>query len=222
MAADAPPRYVPFCWSVPKWAGWVAALLALVFVLLGRALASASVGHFDVYWLQASQVWRLASPGLAGVMRDLSGLGSTVVLTLVTVMAVVYLLIIGAWRTAVLMAGAALSGTYLVSVSKAVFSRLRPDAAYADMALTSYSFPSGHASMSAVVFLMLGALCASTRQRRAERVAILSAAAVIVLLVGLSRVVLGVHWATDVLGGWAFGMAWALGGLWLAGRLARR
>ena len=70
--------------------------------------------------------------------------------------------------------------------------------------------------MSAIVFLTLGALIASTRSRVPERLYILAAAALLAFLVGISRVMLGVHWATDVLGGWAFGTAWAVTWLLLA------
>jgi len=65
--------------------------------------------------------------------------------------------------------------------------------------------------MSAAVFLTLGVISASTRSRLRERLYILAMAATAAVLVGLSRVALGVHWASDVLGGWALGTAWALG-----------
>ena len=95
------------------------------------------------------------------------------------------------------------------------------DAALAEFSVPSLSFPSGHASMAAIVFLTLGALLASTRTSRIERVYLLSTAATFAVLIGLSRVLLGVHWATDVLGGWAFGAAWAMAWL-LVARFAER
>ena len=73
--------------------------------------------------------------------------------------------------------------------------------------------------MSAIVFLSLGALFATTRVRLAERFYVLAVAAVLALLVGVSRAALGVHWATDVLGGWAVGLAWAMVWLLIALRL---
>jgi undecaprenyl-diphosphatase len=82
------------------------------------------------------------------------------------------------------------------------------------------SFPSGHAGISAIVFLTLGALLASTRSRAVERSYILGTATLMTVLVGLSRIALGVHWATDVLAGWAFGAVWALIWLMLARRLS--
>ena len=84
------------------------------------------------------------------------------------------------------------------------------------------SFPSGHASLSAIAFLTMGALIAATHQRNRERFYILLVASLITLLVGLSRITLGVHWATDVIGGWAFGSAWAVVWLQVARLLAKR
>jgi undecaprenyl-diphosphatase len=101
----------------------------------------------------------------------------------------------------------------MVAALKAAFGRLRPDPMFAELTVPGLSFPSGHATMSATVFLTAGALIAATHRRWAERAYILSAAALLTALVGVSRAMLGVHWATDVLGGWAFGSAWAL--LWL-------
>lgn len=197
-------------------------MLLLLSVGLGLVVAGRDASSFDRYWLQAGYALRAARPDVSELMRDLSGLGSMVALTLVTVIAVGYLALRGAWRSAVLLAGATLSGSLLVSLLKNAFGRLRPEAINADMVLASFSFPSGHASMSAVVYLMLGAWGASRVAHRAERVYVWSAAALMTLLIGLSRVVLGVHWATDVLGGWAFGTAWALAWLMLDERTGRR
>jgi undecaprenyl-diphosphatase len=154
-------------------------------------------------------------------MRDLSGVGSTLVLTLFSLATVGYLVLQSQSRSALLVAISALSGTAIVSVFKATFARLRPDAAYSALAASSLSFPSGHASMSAIVFLTLAAVIASKRRRLVERVYILLSAMLMTGLVGLSRVVLGVHYATDVFGGWALGAAWAIAWLLLERRFAR-
>ena len=104
-------------------------------------------------------------------MRDLSGLGSTTVLTLFTVTTVGYLALVSARTMALLVAASVISGSVVVSVFKAAFGRLRPDAAYAELVASGLSFPSGHATMAAIVFLTLGALIAGTRSRLKERIA---------------------------------------------------
>ena len=152
-------------------------------------------------------------------MRDLSGLGSTVVLTLFTVATAGYLLLVSARTTALLVVASTLSFAGLVTLLKQAFSRMRPDAAFADYAAWGMSFPSGHASMSAAVFLTLGVLTATTRNRLSERLYVLAVAAAAALLVGASRVALGVHWGTDVLAGWALGTAWSIAWLLIAYRL---
>ena len=161
-------------------------------------------------------------PRVAEVMRDLSGIGSTVTLTLVTLITVGYLSLAATHRVAFMVAISVASGAALMSLLKIAFGRLRPEVAQAAIVVPGLSFPSGHSSMAAIVFLTLGTLIASTRTRLRERSYILAAAALLALLVGVSRVMLGVHWATDVLGGWAFGAGWAMAWLLLVGAVMRK
>jgi undecaprenyl-diphosphatase len=201
---------------------FVAATLALLFIVLAGEVQEGDTRFFDMQLLLRAQELRVAYPWLAEVMRDLSGLGSTVVLTLVTVATVGYLALVSQRATAILVATSVISGTILVSVFKAAFGRIRPDLAYAELPASGLSFPSGHASMSAIVFLTIAALLASSHARVSERTYILVIAGLTTFLVGLSRIALGVHYATDVIGGWAFGSAWAIGWLLLARHFARR
>ena len=198
-----------------------ALLLALVFAYIGSEVIEGDTRSLDMHVLRGARALRTSHPWLAEVMRDLSGLGSTVVLTLLTTATVIYLALFSARTAAILVATSVVSGAMLVGIFKAVFGRLRPDVAFAELVAPGLSFPSGHASMSATVFLTLGVLISSTRRRWDERIYILTVASLMAVLVGLSRVLLGVHWATDVLGGWAFGTGWALLWLLLARRLSR-
>lgn len=200
----------------------MAILLILVFVSLAGEMLEGDTRAFDMVVLVAAQSLREAKPWLTETMRDLSGLGSTVVLTLLTLLTVGYLALASTRTRAWIVAASVVSGAVAVSVFKAAFGRARPDTAYAELVAAGLSFPSGHTTMSAVVFLTLGALVASTRTLWIERIYILCAAAVLAALVGISRVALGVHWATDVLGGWAFGTGWAIAWLVLASVLGRR
>lgn len=200
----------------------LAALLILAFALLAGEMLEGETRAFDMLLLRATQSLRADHPWVSEVTRDFSGLGSTAVLTLFTAITVGYLALVSTWTRALLVAASAISGWICVSVFKTAFGRARPDTAYAELVATGLSFPSGHATMSAVVFMTLGALVASTRALWIERLYIVCAAASMTMLVGLSRVALGVHWASDVLGGWAFGSAWAIGWLLLAGFIDRR
>ena len=151
-------------------------------------------------------------------MRDLTALGSPAVLAF-TVVAVWGGLMLARQRgMAWLALGSAVGGQALALSLKAVFSRDRPDAAFHATVAAGHSFPSSHAMMSAVVFLTLAALVARLTPRTALRAYALGMAALLSGAVGVSRVYLGVHWASDVAAGWAGGAAWALA-CWL---LARR
>ncbi len=191
------------------------ALLAAFAALAGLVVAG-DTHALDTALLHGAQSLRAAHPWFAHAMRDVSALGSTAVLTLVVVLASGYLALAGRPRLGAVVALSAIGGATGVSVLKATIGRLRPDGRLAESVVEGLSFPSGHATMSAAIYLTLGALLASTRARRRERAWLLGAAAAIAALVGTSRVVLGVHWATDVLGGWAFGAAWAIAWLLLA------
>lgn len=196
--------------------GLLVVLILLAVVVGGAEVMEGDTHSFDQYLLLSAQSLRFDYPGLAAIMRDFSALGSTAVMTLFTVITVGYLALVSARATALLVASSVITGAVFVQFLKAGFGRLRPDVGFAELTATGPSFPSGHTSMSAIVFLTLGALIATTRSRVTERLYILATAALLALLVGISRVLLGVHWATDVLGGWAFGAAWAMAWLLLA------
>jgi undecaprenyl-diphosphatase len=116
---------------------------------------------------------------------------------------------------------ATLGGWGLGLLLKAVFGRPRPSVIPHLVEVQSLSFPSGHAMMSAVVYLTLAALLAQLSAQWAQRVYILAVGLLLTLLVGLSRVYLGVHYPTDVLAGWSAGLAWAIL-CWLVGRWLQR
>jgi undecaprenyl-diphosphatase len=208
-------------WRPLLLAAFIAAMVFL-FLKLGSEVVEGETQSFDQRILQFAQAMRVRYPVLADIMRDLTALGSTAVLTLFTLVTVIYLALFGTKRMAALVAASMVSGVTLVSVFKSLFGRARPDLAFAELSVSGLSFPSGHASMSAIAFLTMGALIAATHRRAGERIYILLVAGLLTLLVGLSRIALGVHWTTDVIGGWAFGSAWAVLWLLVARALAKR
>ena len=157
---------------------------------------------------------------LRAVMIDLTALGSTTVLTLATIAAIVLLATRRHWLTALLVAAATASGATAVTLIKGLFARARPDVAQHLVEVSGKSFPSGHAANSAIVYLTIAALATQVVHGRGTRNAIVTLAAGLVFAIGLSRVYVGVHWPSDVLTGWTFGALWA-GAWWIAGARIR-
>lgn len=217
MTAALPP--------VARGRPFIAALLAAgTFMALALAMHHGATAAWDGALLHLAHQARAAHPGLEAAMREFSSLGGTPVLTGFTVLAAGYLCSVGRPARAAGVTLAMVSGVLALSALKGVFSRARPDPAFAALVQDGLSFPSGHASMSAVFYLSVGLLLAQRHGRRPERAFLIATGVALALLVGTSRVMLGVHWASDVLAGWAFGAGWAALWFGIAARLrdARR
>jgi undecaprenyl-diphosphatase len=159
---------------------------------------------------------------LADDVRDLSALGGRAVLLLVTAAVVLYLWLARTRHAMWLVLGAAVGGQLLSAVLKAAFARPRPDIVPHLSPSAFSSFPSGHSTSAAAVYLTLGLLLARLTDRTRLRVYFLTLATLVTVLVGISRVYLGVHYPTDVLAGWAAGSVWAACCWLVAGHLQRR
>jgi undecaprenyl-diphosphatase len=147
---------------------------------------------------------------LPAATRNLTALGSVPVLLLVVLAVAGFLALARLWRHLLLVLGASGGGLLLMVALKAVFDRPRPQVVPPLTLETSPSFPSGHAMMSAVIYLTLGTLLAQLCPRWPERVYVITVAGGLTLIIGLTRLYLGVHYPSDVLGGWSVGLAWAL------------
>ncbi|HEX2254641.1 MAG TPA: phosphatase PAP2 family protein [Thermoanaerobaculia bacterium] len=200
--------------------GTLALLLLLSLAAWGFVSLAGEVVEGDTHGTDRALLMALRTPGFADdplgpewveeMGRDVTALGSVSVLALLTLVVAGFLWIDrkphAAWFVLLAVGGGFLVGHLL----KDLFDRPRPDLVpHAAMVFTT-SFPSGHSMLSAVTFLTLGALLARVHRRRAVKGYVLGAAVVLTLLVGASRVYLGVHWPTDVLAGWTAGAAWAL------------
>lgn len=141
--------------------------------------------------------------------RDYTSLGGTYVLVMLGVLVGVYLLLTRRRAEAAYLALALTGGSLISNGVKALIGRSRPEDIYQAMPAFTASFPSGHALLSAVFYLTLGALLARVQERRRAKAFILLAALWMTLLVGTTRIYLGVHWTTDVIAGWTLGAAWA-------------
>jgi undecaprenyl-diphosphatase len=144
------------------------------------------------------------------IARDITSLGSTVVLGLIVATAVVYQLLMGQVAVAALLVIAVLGGIALNNGLKIVFARPRPRFVSYIARLYTTSFPSGHATLAAIAYPTLAALLAQSHHSPMFGGCVMVLAAGVTVMVGLSRVYLGVHYPTDVLAGWCIGVAWAL------------
>lgn len=194
--------------------GVITCTLVMLFLLLAGTVAEGDTLAFDTRILRAlrsaDDPRRPIGPGwIESSLYDLTALGSPIVLTLVVAAVVGYLLLQRRRRTAIAVAVTCISGELLDSAMKLAFNRPRPTVVPPLREVWSTSFPSGHAMESAIVYLTLGAMLMRIADRRATKVYCLAVAALVSALVGVSRVWLGVHYPTDVIGGWMIGFVWA-------------
>jgi undecaprenyl-diphosphatase len=147
---------------------------------------------------------------LAEIARDVTALGGVGPLAFFSVVAAGYLFFDRKLRMALFLAFAT-GGAVVVSVLlKQIFSRPRPSIVPHLTEVYTSSFPSGHSTMSAAIYLTLGSLIAASTPRITLKIYVLAVAIGLSIAVGVSRVYLGVHYPTDVLAGWMAGMIWAL------------
>ncbi|HEV7210720.1 MAG TPA: phosphatase PAP2 family protein [Blastococcus sp.] len=161
------------------------------------------------------------TPWLTPVMRIVTDLGSAlVVVPLVLLVGVVARRARGSWRPLAFVSLVVIGATLTSTVIKVLVARPRPATGALVHAL-GYAFPSGHSTTSAAAWLSAAVVVGSLLRSTLARILVGVVAVLVVGLVGLSRIYLGVHAPTDVLGGWALGTAWLIGTL-AVGRLVRR
>ena len=146
---------------------------------------------------------------MAGALLDVTALGSPVVLGLIVLIMTGYLLLEARYLTAAMVLATSISGEVLNELLKLLFERPRPSVVPHLRDVVTASFPSGHAMESAVIYLTLGALLMRVVEGRLTKIYCMAAAIFLTFIVGASRVFLGVHYPTDVLGGWMLGFLWA-------------
>ncbi|HWW12773.1 MAG TPA: phosphatase PAP2 family protein [Brevundimonas sp.] len=195
----------------------IIALGVMTFVEVADDMTEADGQLFDqavLHWLQPVAGQPRGPWWLQEAAADLTSLGGISVLTLFAVIALGFLLIQRKRLSALLLVVGLIGGVALSEGLKALFERERPPVAYQAVETLNASFPSGHALLSTVFYLTLGVMLTRAFPRKRLKAFVLGAAILIALLIGLTRVYLGAHWASDVIAGWCAGAAWAMV-LWL-------
>lgn len=191
----------PLQFSADKLWRWIAivvlACIWLAMLLLGRGTLDRSIYE---------ALYSGHRPALVTVARVFTALGEPTVLVGAGFIIAGWLWWRGRGRFALMLLLVILVGRGLAEVQKYSIARPRPELEPHLVAVKTWSFPSGHASSSMIFYLTLAlALAAGSRWQRPAAAAVLLS-----LLIGLSRIMLGVHWPSDVVGGWSFGLLWVL------------
>lgn len=212
--------------------GTVAALLAGtvglgVFAAIADGIAAGDEQGFDwsvLLWMHPypQEPARMRGPAwLHEAAMDVTALGGISVLLLFALMATGFLLIRRKRLSALVLSVGLLGGIALSEGLKALFDRPRPPEAFRAVETLNASFPSGHALLATVFYLSVGVMLTRAFPRAPMKTYAMTWAVLLVLLIGLTRVYLGAHWASDVLAGWGIGAFWAMC-LWTAAFAAER
>lgn len=218
--ATARQRLLEFL-SLSLLLGLAAAIATLVFLgWLTDQVFEGDMRQFDDTTRAA--VHTLASPGLTAVMRGLSFIGSTLFLALATAAVVVWFALRRWGREAKLFAITMVGASLLNITLKLAFKRERPIPFFDLTPPETYSYPSGHSLASCCFFAGLAAILSGRVKRKRARMIIWFAATVMFLLIGLSRIYLGVHYTTDVIAGFTAALIWIMVVRFVEIQLARR
>ena len=195
------------------------ALAGLAALWLAMLLLGAGDGDREV--LMA--LYAGDEPWLALAAMGFTYLGNWPTVVVVTILGAAWLLYRGKRRAALVLLIASFSGRLLVILEKAYFARLRPEEHLRLAEVHYQSFPSGHSANSMIVYLGIALLAFDDPKHRQWAVA---GAVLLSFLIGFSRPMLGVHWPSDVVAGWSFGLFWTLlvlglAEMWTKRRLAK-
>jgi undecaprenyl-diphosphatase len=193
-------------------------LLAAIAISLMIFVAAWSIGGLDysrdVALIHSFAAQRAEHVWLTKFAILITRLGDAATLMTILGLVVAWLAYARRWRLAISLAGIVIGGRIAVELMKLAIQRERPFFTPYPVDTVSLSFPSGHAGNSMITFLALALIAAPPRYRGSAA----AAAIVTSIAVGSTRPLLGVHWPTDVIGGWTFGIAWVLIGAELSRR----
>jgi undecaprenyl-diphosphatase len=204
-------------WVVPYAALWITMLIGGVVVVI-LALTSAEVydnvvddaGLANLDKPALAFMEHLRSPGLDAFITGFTNIGGGIGMPiLASILTAILIYTSRSWRPLILIGGAAAVSVTATALGKKLIGRARPDHADAVPPYeNSPSFPSGHTLNTTVVIALVVYLTCLQIKRTSARIALITAGAIFIIAMGLSRVYLGHHWMTDVIVGWVLGLAW--------------
>lgn len=191
------------------FAGLMIAVATLFFFgWIANEVAKGDTANFDD--AVRNYIHSFASPALTNLMHIASFLGSTIFLIIFGTIIVVFFLFLKRRRPAAIFAITTVGSGILISTLKLLFKRSRPEPFFDAILPASFSFPSGHSLGALCFYLALAAIITVRIENRVAQIATWLAAVLIVLLIGISRIYLGVHFPSDVIAGYAVGLIWVV------------
>jgi len=203
----SPAQFLSRVIQISWWLG-AAALLFALFIKLTSELLEHEVAGLDRTILIGFAKAR--TPLLTMIAVDLTALGSVTLVVLMSTVALCVLLVLKDRLAALQLVAASVGAGILTSAVKNYIDRRRPDEVTQLIQVSGFSYPSGHSLTAAALYLTMAILVCRHLQRAGHQIAILTITVAIILLVGASRIYLGVHYPSDVASGISLGMAWAL------------
>jgi len=190
---------------VAGWGGAIALAVGIFAAVTHQVMAGRSAADREILLWMAGR----RTPSITTVMVVVTTLGSP---RLVTIITLVFLAVLIALRDrwGVIQLTAAGLGTWLLDrATKNLLEQARPTEVVHLVQVSGYSYPSGHALAAAALYLTLAIVAAKYLRARMAKALVLAGAFALITLIGVSRVYLGVHYPTDVIGGWIIGFVWA-------------
>ncbi len=190
-----------------QWRHFIA-ILAILGVLLALIVWLVTTGRADsIDFPVRNAILAISPPNDVDIWKTITFFGSTLTITCLTILVTLTLLMRRKWQTAVHFAVVMVGTSFIDLGMKWAIHRSRPQEIFPHTMPSSYSFPSGHALFSFAFYISL-ALIVAPHVNRLTQIAILALAILFVVLIGASRILLGVHYPLDVVGGYSAAALW--------------